>query len=51
VVQSLKVDVEVNRGIVSLGGFVDTNEERATAVAVAQKVDGVVKVVDNLTVR
>jgi osmotically-inducible protein OsmY len=50
-VQSLKVDVEVNRGIVSLGGFVDTAEERAAAVAVAQKVDGVVKVIDNLTVR
>lgn len=50
-VQSLKVDVEVNRGIVSLGGFVDTREERAAAVAVAQKVDGVVKVVDNLAVR
>jgi hyperosmotically inducible protein len=51
VVQSLKVDVEVNRGVVSLGGFVDSNQERATAVAVAQKVDGVVKVVDNLAVR
>ena len=51
VVQSLKVDVEVNRGVVSLGGFVDTSEERAAAVAVTQKVDGVVKVVDNLAVR
>jgi hyperosmotically inducible protein len=50
-VQSMKVDVEVNRGVVSLGGYVDTAEERAAAVAVAQKVDGVVKVVDNLTVR
>lgn len=51
VVQSLKVDVEVNRGVVSLGGFVDTNEERAAAIAVTQKVDGVVKVIDNLAVR
>lgn len=51
VVQSLKVDVEVNRGVVSLGGFVDTAEERATAVAVTQKVEGVVKVVNNLAVR
>lgn len=50
-VQSLKVDVEVNRGVVSLGGFVDTSAERAAAVAVVQKVDGVAKVVDNLTVR
>lgn len=51
VVQSLKVDVEVNRGVVSLGGFVDTSEERAAAVAVTQKMGGVVKVVDNLAVR
>jgi hyperosmotically inducible protein len=50
-VQSLKVDVEVNRGVVSLGGYVDTAEERAAAVAVTQKVDGVAKVVDNLAVR
>ena len=50
-VQSLKVDVEVNRGVVSLGGFVDTDEERAAALAVTQKVDGVVKVVNNLAVR
>lgn len=51
VVHSLQVDVEVNRGIVSLGGFVDTSAQRSAAVAAAQKVDGVVKVVDNLAVR
>lgn len=50
-VHSLQVDVEVNRGIVSLGGFVDTSAQRSAAVAAAQKVDGVVKVVDNLAVR
>lgn len=50
-VHSLQVDVEVNRGIVSLGGFVDTSAQRSAAVAAAQKVNGVVKVVDNLAVR
>jgi hyperosmotically inducible periplasmic protein len=51
VVHSLQVDVEVNRGIVSLGGFVDTSAQRSAAVAAARQVDGVAKVVDNLTVR
>lgn len=51
VVHSLQVDVEVNRGIVSLGGFVDTSAQRSAAVAATQKVDGVVKVIDNMSVR
>jgi osmotically-inducible protein OsmY len=51
VVHSLQVDVEVNRGIVSLGGFVDTSAQRSAAVATAKKVNGVVKVIDNLAVR
>lgn len=46
-----EIDVEVNRGIVSLGGFVDTNAERDAAVAVATKVTGVERVINNLTVR
>lgn len=50
-VQSLKVDVEVNRGEVSLGGFVDTAAERDAALATVRKVAGVTKVFDNLTVR
>jgi hyperosmotically inducible protein len=50
-VQSLKVDVEVNRGEVSLGGFVDTAAERDAAVATVRRVDGVVTVFNNLTVR
>lgn len=51
VVKSMKIDVEVNRGEVSLGGFVDSNAERAAAVAAVQKTKGVIKVIDNLTVR
>lgn len=50
-VHSLKVDVEVNRGEVSLGGFVDSNAERDAAVAAVRKVAGVTKVFNNLTVR
>jgi hyperosmotically inducible periplasmic protein len=50
-VRSLRVDVEVNRGQVSLGGFVDSAEQRDAAVAAAGKVSGVTKVVNNLSVR
>ena len=50
-VPSMKVDVEVNRGEVSLGGFVDSDAERNAAVAAARAVSGVTKVVNNLTVR
>ena len=50
-VKSMKIDVEVNRGEVSLGGFVDSNAARNAAVATTSKVDGVKKVVNNLTVR
>lgn len=45
------IDVEVNRGVVSLGGFVDSNAQRDAAVAAAKKVKGVEKVINNLTVR
>jgi hyperosmotically inducible protein len=46
-----EIDVEVNRGVVSLGGFVDSNEGRDAAVATAKKVKGVQKVINNLAVR
>jgi hyperosmotically inducible protein len=46
-----EIDVEVNRGIVSLGGFVDSSAELDAALAAAGKVKGVQKVVNNLTVR
>jgi hyperosmotically inducible protein len=51
VVHSMKVDVEVNRGEVSLGGYVDSAAQRDTAVEVTRRVEGVVKVYNNLTVR
>jgi osmotically-inducible protein OsmY len=51
IVKSMKIDVEVNRGEVSLGGFVDTRAALDAAVATVRKVEGVSKVVNNLTVR
>ena len=51
VVHSMKVDVEVNRGEVSLGGYVDSAAQRDTAVEITRRVEGVVKVYNNLTVR
>lgn len=45
------IDVEVNRGIVSLGGFVDSYAERNAAVATAQAVNGVERVINNLALR
>ncbi len=46
-----EIDVEVNQGIVSLGGYVDSDAERNAAVAAAKDVKGVQKVVNNLAVR
>lgn len=51
IVKSLQVDVEVSRGEVSLGGFVDSAAQRDAAVATVRTVSGVTKVVNNLTVR
>jgi osmotically-inducible protein OsmY len=46
-----EIDVEVSRGIVSLGGYVDSNAQRDAAMAAARNVKGVKSVVNNLTVR
>jgi hyperosmotically inducible protein len=48
---ALKIDVEVNQGIVSLGGHVDSEAERIAAVNATAQVDGVVRVINNLDVR
>ena len=48
---SVDVEVEINRGVVSLGGFVDSKAERDAAIEVARTVKGVKKVIDNMTVR
>lgn len=51
VAHTLKIDVEVDHGIVSLGGHVDTESERSAALLAASNVEGVVKVIDNLDIR
>lgn len=51
VVQALQVDVSVNRGEVSLGGFVDSASQRDSAINTTRRVAGVTNVVNNLQVR
>lgn len=48
---SVDVEVEVNRGVVSLGGYVNSKAERDAALRVASKVSDVKEVVDNMTIR
>jgi hyperosmotically inducible protein len=48
---SLKIDVEVNNGAVSLGGHVDSEAERKAAENATAQVDGVKRVINNLEVR
>lgn len=45
------IDVEVFKGRVQLNGFVDNNEERLQAVALARKVNGVTAVDNNLALQ
>ena len=51
VAHALKIDVEVDHGVVSLGGHVDSKSERNAALAAAAGVEGVKEVIDNLEVR
>lgn len=48
---AVTVEVEVKRGVVSLGGYVDSKAERDAAIAVASQVKDVKEVVDNMTIR
>jgi hyperosmotically inducible protein len=50
-VESLTIDVEADHGVVSLGGHVDSEQERKAALLAAKRVAGVVSVIDNLDVR
>ena len=45
------INVEVYKGQVLLAGFVGSEEEKAAAIAVAEKVTGTVKVIDGLVVQ
>ncbi len=46
-----EINVEVNKGIVQLNGFVDTDKEKAQAETVAKGVKGVKSVENNLIVK
>jgi len=46
-----EINVEVNRGIVQLNGFVDSPAEKSRATMVATEVDGVVEVRNNLGIK
>lgn len=50
-IRSLNIDVDVNKGRVTLTGIVKTEAQRRKVKAVAAKTRGVVSVVDNLSVR
>jgi len=51
VVSAGDVEIEVNRGVVILGGFVDSAQERDAATPATQAVDGVEQVLNNLLIR
>lgn len=45
-----RVDVDTTRGVVYLNGVVDSSSEKARAEALAERVNGVQRVVNNLQV-
>ena len=51
VAHTLKIDVEADHGVISLGGHVDTEAERNAAINAARQVAGVVEVINNIDVR
>lgn len=51
VTEAGEINVDVNRGVVKLSGFVDTSKEKAQAAQVAGKVDGVKSVQNDIAVK
>ena len=51
VTEAGEINVDVNRGVVKLSGFVDSSEEKSKAGAVAGKVDGVQSVQNDIAVK
>lgn len=51
VTEAGEINVDVNRGVVKLAGFVDTSKEKAQAGDVARKVDGVKSVQNDIAVK
>jgi osmotically-inducible protein OsmY len=46
-----RIDVDTNEGVVYLNGTVESGDVKAKAAQVAQQIDGVVRVVNNLQVQ
>lgn len=49
--EAARINVDTYKGTVSLGGFVDTAEQRQAAAVAASKVKGVDRVVNNLMLK
>lgn len=50
-IRSLNIDVDVNRGVVSLTGLVKNEDQRNRVLKIARSTSGIVKVFDNLKVK
>jgi osmotically-inducible protein OsmY len=48
---ALKIDVDTVNGVVTLNGTVENADQKARAIAIAQGVNGVSSVKDNLTMK
>ena len=51
VTEAGEINVDVNRGVVKLAGFVDSSQEKQKAGEVARKVDGVQSVQNDISVK
>jgi len=49
--KAMQISVETNKGVVQLTGAVDTKSQESEAIKVANQVDGVQDVKDEMTVR
>ncbi|MDP9128061.1 MAG: BON domain-containing protein [Pseudomonadota bacterium] len=49
-VNAIQVNVQTSKGVVQLGGFVDTEAHEKRAVALARQAEGVKQVKDNMVV-
>ncbi|MDD2388136.1 MAG: BON domain-containing protein [Desulfobacterales bacterium] len=50
-IHSLNIDVDVNRGIVTLSGIVHSEKQKSLIIAIARNTSGVVNVIDNIVIK
>ena len=50
-IRSLNIDVDVDKGVVSLTGVVDTQTNKNRIIDIARSTSGTVKVIDNIRIR